>query len=270
MRLGLAIALVAGFVCALAIAGFPASAADQSIAAVSNTGWNPADVSIQVNESVTWSNTTGFPHNVCVRAAGATSGCGEYRSDAPLSSWPSGGYTHPFTADGTYQYICEQHPGMHGTITVGTGINPPGTTGTGTGTGTNTGTGTSTTPPPDSQPTDTITVPVQTTETFPAAPDTTAPAFVGKPKRRASRRSLVIDLTSSEPGSVKATVFRRPPHGRSLTRISDASLKVKQGKNVVRLPRTTSLRRGAYRVKLQLVDAAGNASATTTINFKIS
>jgi plastocyanin len=273
MRLGVAIALVSGFACALAIAGFPASAAGQSIAAVSNTGWNPADVSIQVNESVTWSNGTGFSHNVCVRAAGATSGCDEYRSGAPASSWPIGGYTHPFTGDGTYQYICEQHPVMHGTITVGTGINPPGTTGTGTGTGTNTGTntgtGTSTTPPPDSQPTDTITVPVQTTETFPAATDTTAPAFVGKPKRRASRKSLVIELGSSEPGTVKATVFRRPPHGRSFARISDASLKVTQGKNVVKVPRAT-LRSGAYRVKLQLVDAAGNKSATRTLSFKIA
>jgi hypothetical protein len=68
-----------------------------------------------------------------------------------------------------------------------------------------------------------------------------------------------------------ATVFRRPPGGRAFARISEASLHVTQGRNVVTLPRKTgSLRSGAYRVKLQLVDAAGNKSAAKTLVVKIA
>ena len=150
---------------------------------------------------------------------------------------------------------------MTGTITVGTGENPP--------VGTNTGTGTSTTPPPGSQATDTTTVPTQTQNTVGA--DTTAPTFSAKPKRRASRSALIVTFSSSEDATLKAGVFRRPPGGRSFGRISRRSLQVKQGRNVVTLIRKLGKRRaGAYRVKLQLVDAAGNKSATRTLSFKIA
>jgi hypothetical protein len=150
---------------------------------------------------------------------------------------------------------------MTGTITVGAG--------TPTGTGTGTGTGTSTTPPPGSQPTDTITVPTQTQQTT-AATDTTSPAFTGKVKRRASRSALLLELGSSEPGTLSATIFRRPPRGRSFSRVSETSVHVKQGRNVVTLLRKSRLRRGAYRVKLQLADPAGNRSAAKAFNFKLA
>jgi hypothetical protein len=47
---------------------------------------------------------------------------------------------------------------------------------------------------------------------------------------------------------------------------------VSKGKNVVTLPRKPkgSLRSGSYKVKLQLVDAAGNKSPTRTLTFKLS
>jgi plastocyanin len=242
------LALVTGIAVAMAIAGMPASAANKSIAAVSFTDWNPADVSIEAGDDVTWTNATGIAHNVCVAAAGAASGCGEFRSGDPSDAWPSGGYTHRFAAAGSYKYVCEVHASMTGTITV---TAPPGT---------------STTPPPDSQPTDTITVPTQT-DTTPAT-DMTAPSFTGKPKRRASRKSLVLELSSSEDATLKATVFRRPPRGRSFARVTEASVHVKAGKNVVKVPRA-ALRSGAYRVKLQLVDAAGNKSSAKTLSFKV-
>jgi plastocyanin len=250
MRAG--IALTFGVVVGLAVAGLPASASNQTIAAVDYTSWNPPDVTIQAGDFVAWKNTTGFAHNVCVRAPGATTGCDEYRSGDPSSPWPSEGYTHPFDNVGSYRYFCEAHPGMNGTITVS---------------GTGTGTGTSTTPPPDTQPTDTITVPTQT-QTAPV--DTTAPAFVGTPRRRARRKAaLILELHSSEDATLKAGVFRRRPGGRSFTRISEAALAVEKGRNVKKLPRTR-VRSGAYRVKLQLVDGAGNKSATKTISFKIA
>jgi plastocyanin len=258
--------LGAGMLLAFAVARFPALAANQSIAAVSNTGWDPPAVSIAVGESVTWTNGTGFPHNVCVRRSNVSSGCDEYRSGDPNIGWPVDGYTHPFASDGTFTFICQQHPKMTGTVTVGTGENPP------VDTGTNTGTGTSTTPPPGSQPTDTTTVPAGTqTQTQTVAADTTAPSFSAKPKRRASRSALIVTFSSSEDATLKAGVFRRPPRGRSFGRISRRSLQVKQGRNVVTLIRKLGKRRaGAYRVKLQLIDAAGNKSAAKTISFKIA
>ena len=253
-------ALALGLLAALAVAGLPASASDATVAAVSNTGWNPPSVAINPGEKITWSNGTGFPHNVCVAAAGSDSGCGEYRSGDPSPSWPSEGYSHVFATAGTYKYICEQHVGMKGTITVGTSQ-----------TTTPSGTGTSTTPSPDTQPTDTITVPTEIEQNT-VTPDTTKPSFVSGPKRRASRKSLMVTFSSSEDATLEATVFRRPPRGRSFSRISEASLRVQQGRNVVTLPRKArgALRSGSYRVRLQLADAAGNTSAVKTLSFKIA
>jgi hypothetical protein len=113
-------------------------------------------------------------------------------------------------------------------------------------------------------------VPIQTTQT-PAA-DTTAPGFTGKVKRRSSRKALILELTSTEPATLKAKVLRRPPRGRTFSRVGQSSVEVKQGKNVVTLPRKASgrLRSGGYRVQLQLQDAAGNKSATKTISFKLA
>jgi plastocyanin len=270
MRFGLA--LVLGLLAALLVVQFPASAADTAISAEDPPNWSNENVTIDVNDKVTWTNGTGFSHNVCIRRENVSSGCGEFQSPpAPSATWPSD-VSHQFTSDGTFTFYCQAHPTqMRGTIKVGTGDNPPVDTGTGTGTSTATGTGTSTVPPPDTQPTDTITVPTQTQTTTTTAADTAAPAFTGKVKRRSSRKALIVELRSSEDATLKARVFRRPPRGRSFGRIGQTSLHVNQGKNVLTLVRLAKRRRsGAFRVKLQLVDAAGNKSATKTLSFKLA
>ena len=242
MRKRLVIAALAGLVVALLIAGIPASASDPTIAATPTNTWNPSTASIHVGDTVTWTNDGGF-HSV--RLVGDAN---------PLVAadpgWTSVKKT--FTQAGTFTFYCEIHgnpdgSGMAGTITV-----------------TADSTGTSTTGPEPI--TDTITVPTQTTG---APADTTAPAFTGKLKRRSSRKSLVLEVGSSEAATLKATVLRRPPRGRSFSQTSQATVKVGQGKNVVTLPRT-SIRKGSYRVKLLLVDDAGNKSATKTLVFKIA
>src|SRR3954451_5970910 len=241
--------LAAGFIAAAAITSFPASAADQSIAADSATAtWMPNSATINAGDQITWSNDGGT-HDVCVQKPGTSgSACSEFQNGPPSSSWTS--VAHKFTEPGTYTFFCELHQsfGMTGTITVKAS---------------DTGTGTSTTPPPDSQPTDTITTPQTGTETLPAA-DTSAPAFTGKLKRRASKKSLILEFGSSEAGTLKATVTRRAPKAKSFKKVGEASLKAKHGHNVVTLPRKAagSMRAGAYRVKLQLIDAAGNKSPT--------
>jgi len=145
---------------------------------------------------------------------------------------------------------------MTGTITVGSGG------GTTTTTTTTTQTQTQTTP------TQTQTTPTQTQP----APDTTPPHFTGRLKRRSSRKALIIDLGSSEDATLKATVSRRAPGKRTFSRVGQASVDVEKGRNVVRLPRKASgkLRAGAYRVKLVLIDAADNRSATKTLQFKLA
>jgi plastocyanin len=263
---------LAGLLVAFVLAGFPASAADATIAA-NGTLWLPSTTTIQPGGSVTWTNAGGGFHNVCVAAAGAASGCDEFRSGDPNSSWPAQGYTHTFASAGTYKFICEQHaPGMTGTVTVGDGggtTTTSTTTTTTTTTTTSTTTTTGTTPTTTAtQPTQTVTTPTQTEQTS-AAGDTTAPRFTGKPRRRASRKALVLEIRSSEVAVLKVAVLRRPPQGRSFARVSEASVHVQQGRNVVKVPRARP-RSGAYRIKLQLVDAAGNKSAVTTLSFKIA
>jgi plastocyanin len=261
-----ATAFVVGVALALLVAGLPASAADQTINAQVPYGWDQTNVTINVGDTVTWANPGGGDHNVCVAKAGSqtcSASDNQFRNGDPSVTWATYTNSYKFTTPGTYKFLCEVHAvyGMVGTITVnGTG---------GTTTTTTTGTGTGTTP------TYTQTTPTQTqtqtqTQTTPA--DTTAPVFTGKLKRRASRKSLILDLGSSEDATLTATVFRRAPGKRTFARVGQASLDVHAGRNVVTLPRKASgkLRSGAYRVRLVLTDAAGNHSAPRTLVFKLA
>lgn len=243
----MAAALLAGAVAALAVTGIAARASNASIAATPANTWDPSSATIQAGEQVTWSNAGGL-HNVCVLKPGSSGpACDEFRSGDPGSAWTS--VSHAFTTPGAYTFYCEVHgsatAGMRGTITV----EPAATTTT-----------TTTTTTTESQPTETTTTPAP-------APDPTAPAFVGKLKRRASRKAIVLDFTSSEVGTLQATVYRRAPHARHYRRMARSSLAVAAGRNVVKLTRPR-LRPGAYRVRLQLIDAAGNASPVATIAFR--
>lgn len=105
-----------------------------------------------------------------------------------------------------------------------------------------------------------------------AGAGTGKPSFVGTPRRRSSRKALVLELRSSDPAKLTATILRRPPRGRTFSRIGNPSVDVEQGRNVVTLPRKQrgSLRSGSYKLELQLIDAAGNRSTAITLSFKIA
>ena len=100
----------------------------------------------------------------------------------------------------------------------------------------------------------------------------TPPSFTGKLKRRSSRKSLIVELGSSEDATLDVTVYRRAPARHSFRRVGHASLTVHAGRNVVTLPRKAAgrPRSGAYRIRLVLVDAAGNHSPARTLRFKIA
>ena len=234
-------ALASGLAVALLVAGMSASAADQTVTAEGSADWNPSQLTITAGDKVTWQNPiSGGDHDVCV-SRGTTQGvCDEYKSGDPQlpAQWPSGGYSHVFSAAGTYVFECTLHTNMTGTITV-----------------TSSGTATTTY---DTTPTYTQT----------GSADTTAPAFTGKLRRRVSRTALVLELGSSEDATLSATVFRRPPHAHSFTRLGKSSAAVHAGHNVVRLRRFKP-RSGAYRVRLVLTDAADNASRPHTLVFKV-
>jgi plastocyanin len=79
-----------------------------------NIQFEPADLTINAGETVTWTNDEAVPHDVDGSGPGGN-----------FSSGPEGGMnegdTYDFTFDepGTYDYVCRVHaPGMAGTVTV--------------------------------------------------------------------------------------------------------------------------------------------------------
>lgn len=97
-----------------------AISANTNVAAVSANGWSPDPITIDAGDTVTWSNATGYEHNVCVASAGAAAGanCDEFRMPATPSATWGGTVSHAFTTAGTFRYLCQAHPNMTGTVTV--------------------------------------------------------------------------------------------------------------------------------------------------------
>jgi plastocyanin len=76
---------------------------------IENMAFNPVNITVAVNTTVTWTNKDNAAHNVTSDPSG------------PLNS-PSIGsngiYSHLFTTAGTFHYKCTLHLGMTGTVTV--------------------------------------------------------------------------------------------------------------------------------------------------------
>ncbi len=103
------IALAAGGDVSLALARpdeptEPASTAVQIV----DFAFNPASVTLQTGQSVTWTNTGAAPHT-------STADSGLWNSGI-LTSGKSFSFT--FTTAGTFSYFCTVHPNMRGTVTV--------------------------------------------------------------------------------------------------------------------------------------------------------
>jgi plastocyanin len=165
-------AAVIGGVAVAAGAGGDGSAA-RAAANVTITGrdffWTPSTVTINVGDTVTWTNEQGF-HNVIL---------GDSQQNQP--GFPTDPSWNPppdetFNTPGSYTFFCEVHPGMTGTINV-TGGEP-------TPTPTPTPTATPAVPPPGS-----------------GAPDTTPPSLTGVSVTGADGRARVR-LTVSERATV--------------------------------------------------------------------
>jgi plastocyanin len=269
MKRGLPIALVAGVAAAFAVAGFPALAAvDHSVAVGPGSTWNGStnlEVAIPVGDTVTWSNSTGTAHGICVRAVGASSGCGKY---GPHPAPPSGTWTSASvlfdTDNATYDFVCTVHSFMKGTVKVGTG-SPTTTTGTTpTGTGTGTGTTPTNTTGTNTTPTNTTGTNTTPTNTTPAGSDSIKPRFVGAVKRKGAKLSFQL----SEKSKLTSLLERRAPGAKKFKKVARKTTSLAAGKRTLAL--AAKLKKGAYRVTLVLADAAGNKSAPKVLKFKVA
>ena len=95
---------VAGLALVLAA---PASTATSTVQ-IKSTGFVPAAVTINQDDSVTWTNTDSKDHQVVANAG----------SFASAILKPGKTYTHAFRAGGTFRYHDGLHPALKGTITV--------------------------------------------------------------------------------------------------------------------------------------------------------
>jgi plastocyanin len=89
---------------------------DASVQASDNF-FTPSTVTINQGETVTWTNAGTNPHNVHFQDGF------DQPQDPDSSGWT---VMRKFDAAGSFQYVCEQHPGMTGTVTVNAAAPPPG------------------------------------------------------------------------------------------------------------------------------------------------
>lgn len=102
------IAAVAAFGFALAMGAQPARAATEHVVDVREMAFRPATLTIAVGDTVTWTNSDSMPHTATSEDDAFDSG--------NLDEGQSFSFT--FTAPGTYDYRCDYHSEMTGTIVV--------------------------------------------------------------------------------------------------------------------------------------------------------
>lgn len=100
------VALAGSLVAALALAAAPVLAADSAVS-IAGFAFGPGSVSIEVGDTVTWTNDDTAPHTAT--AAGAF-------DTGTIAAGESASVT--FDTAGTYDYVCSIHPQMSGTVIV--------------------------------------------------------------------------------------------------------------------------------------------------------
>jgi LPXTG-motif cell wall-anchored protein len=85
-----------------------AHAANDTSVTISDFKFAPASITIHVGDTVTWTNDGPSAHTATANNGSFTTGV--------LQKGHSG--SHTFTTAGTFTYICQIHPFMHGTVVV--------------------------------------------------------------------------------------------------------------------------------------------------------
>jgi plastocyanin len=204
------------------------------------------DVAIETGDTVTWNfDGSGVAHNAAAaNDVPADPAWGTYAGQFVTS----GAYDRRFTQPGTYEYVCQAHGGMSGTITV-TGDPIETTTATPSPTVT-------TTPTPQ-----------------PSDPGTNTPPPTGgaqdlvKPTLRSigakgKRRAVTVTFRLSE----NATVTIRVKRGRKV--VKSVTKQIAAGKRTVSV-RSSKLKKGRYKVEVRARDASGNVSTLASKSLRI-
>jgi plastocyanin len=71
--------------------------------------FNPAEVTVSVGDTVTWTNNDSVGHDVTADS---------FSSGDPGGMAPGDTFEQTFDEAGTFDYVCTVHPGMEGTVVV--------------------------------------------------------------------------------------------------------------------------------------------------------
>jgi plastocyanin len=71
--------------------------------------FNPAEVTVSVGDTVTWTNNDSVAHDVTADS---------FSSGDPGGMSPGDTFEQTFDEAGTFDYVCTVHPGMEGTVVV--------------------------------------------------------------------------------------------------------------------------------------------------------
>ena len=103
-----AVAGVLSAVLATSLVAAPSARAATHTVQINDGFFGPANLTVAVGDTVTWTNADDSPHTV-------TADGGPFASST-LNAGDT--FTHTFTTPGTYAYVCSFHEEMVGTITV--------------------------------------------------------------------------------------------------------------------------------------------------------
>jgi plastocyanin len=238
------LALVAGLA-TLALAG-PAAAAPATVQVGKGGDKFAADaVTVNTGESVTWHWVSGT-HNVHFTGAAPTGG------DIDFQSASGGDKSRTFSKAGTYNYLCEAHSGMTGSVTV---VDAPATSdpaaGGSTGTTGTTGSTAPTSAGSSAQPV--------TGSAGSAAADAAPPTLRGL-----RFRANALRLQLSEAAKLEVRYIRAGTKGHV---VAKRVISGKAGANAISVRRW--MRPGRYRVSILAIDAAGNASRPARLQLTV-
>jgi plastocyanin len=221
-------------------------------------------VTIQTGDTVTWDFDGSTPgtlgHNVkASNAVAADPAWQNYKG----SFQSTGTYSRQFGAAGVYEFLCEAHAGMNGTIKV---EGEPVETATPTATPTPTPTAT---PTPTPTPVVAAATPDDHTSTpapghASSAKDTEVPRLA-RVSAKALREGVRVRFWLSEPATVTIAARRRG----SKTVLTSATVQAPAGTRALILG-SKPLKKGTYTVELRPTDAMGNrATAATTATLRV-
>ena len=111
LRLAALAALLGLLLAATWLSAGQARAANPDSVDIVNLAYNPAELTVQVGDTVTWTNNDGLAHT-------ATSDPGAPAAFDSSTIAPGGTFQFTFDVVGTYAYHCAIHASMHGTVVV--------------------------------------------------------------------------------------------------------------------------------------------------------